>query len=407
MAALTLPKLPKLRELTRLQALLLLGGAFVFGACAWASGRYELIADRSASVPESAVLAVSVPRRTEDWIALETILPEPAKQALSQAEPDRSATIFAVSDQDGSLQWGLREAMDSIPPGSIKKTYRLVPKNTAAVGFVRLDGRRVPFEASLFSGGLRLTVGRAFRGPTLKANPFAPGRRLNRPMPDQIAYLEKPAGVSWSRIIGPLGAQLQRFQALAGVWSLPGRVEMTISASKKAEVLSPFTLYYRPENGSVSQKHALDPFARELLSEVSPETVAVQLPDKSKMTELRQNTASVLMKSTPTPHGEVARYSVPNGHGGLAAFYDQTGENWLSTELGFVEAAILGNINDSATGTVCETSGQDGFVSIQQDENGHWPSEIVQSWPYFDGMKRFTVSINSLESGLLTICGYL
>src|SRR5688572_22559607 len=111
MADRTVPRLPKLPELTWLQALLLLGGAFVFAAFIWGVRRYDVYTDRSPSAPEGSVIAATIDRTSPDWPAFEAKLPEKARQAMSVAGDLKSVTLFAVPGMGPDLDWWTVEAL--------------------------------------------------------------------------------------------------------------------------------------------------------------------------------------------------------------------------------------------------------------------------------------------------------
>lgn len=399
MADRTVPRLPKLPELTKLQALLLLGGAFVFVAFASISLNYAVVVDRTPGVPAGAVAAATLlDRSSEYWRVFEAKLPEPARQALAQAGDARTVTLFAVPGSDGSLQWGLSEALSAVSDRTGRKTLRLVPKGTSAVGYVQVDGRIVPFEVSVGRGLVRARVGRGFRGPTFSPNPFDKGRRQLSSMYMQMAYLEKPSGVSWRPAAGLLASHLQRFQPLAELWQLPGRIELSLSASETG-ALSPFVLYYRPEFGRGLEGPRLEAHAKALLAESEPVGFDVTLPDDTKMIEVRREPDAV---QTTRKHvnrfGERAQMRVPGGSQKLEIFYADDGEAWMSSDLDLIQASIMGNIDAGRSQDACETGGAAGFASFS--------GKSLESWPLFRDFNRLTFSLHSLESGLFTMCGY-
>ncbi|MEK7546378.1 MAG: hypothetical protein AAB554_04890 [Patescibacteria group bacterium] len=408
MAARTLPRLPKLpklaawRSFTRLsgfQALLLLGGAFVFASVAFVSSRYDVIIDRTAAVPESSVLAATITDRfDEHWPAFESRLPEKARQALSRSGNARSVTIFAVHGPSTELDWSSLEELGYVTERTGRKRLRLIPHGTSAVGFVILGDRRTPFEAKIERGMLRARVGRDFRGLSLVSNPFDLGRRQISPLHMQSAYLEKPSGVSWVRASAFLSAKLQRFQALAGLWSLPGRMEMSISASETS-VLNPFILYYRPAFGTDRAGPAFESIAKAILAETDPISFEVSLPDDSKMLELRREPDSVLtVRKKVSLYGNRAKLKVPGGRHNIEIFYADNGESWMSDDLGRIQASIMSNVTAKKASEPCESGGNAGFASFT--------GKSLDSWPFFHGFDRLTFTINNIESGMFTTCGY-
>lgn len=399
MADRTVPRLPKLPELTKLQALLLLGGAFVFGMGVWAACRYDLFLDRSPSAPASAVFAATIDRAAPEWPALEARLPEGARQALAVAGDIETPTLFAVRDAGGGLAWSTVEALSSVTERTGSKRMRLAPKGTVAVGTVTLGGRKAPFEARLGGGFVHARVGTHFRGPTFRSNPFTEGRRLKAPIHQQAAYIEKPEGASWKTASSVLGGALQRFQPLATLWNLPGRLELAVSASE-TPVLSPFVLYYRPAVGGSLEGPVIEEHAKYLLAEAEPVGFKVMLPDATGMTELRREPDAVTTVRKPVHgFGTRAQLRLPGSLEKMEIFYADDGETWLSTDLGLIQASIMGNIDASAPVSPCEKGGEDGFAALS--------GAFLSNSPYFNGFERLTISLHSVESGMFTTCGYL
>ncbi|HJV33406.1 MAG TPA: hypothetical protein VJ694_05255, partial [Patescibacteria group bacterium] len=276
--------------------------------------KYELVVDRTPAVPDGAVVAATIlDRSSENWRGFEPKLPEQARQALAHAGDATSVTLFAVPGADGGLQWGLLEALSAVTERTGRKTLRLVPKGTSAIGYLSVEGRVSPFEASVGKGLVQARVGRDFRGPTFTPNPFDKGRRQLSAMYLQMAYLEKPSGVSWGAAADLLASHLQRFQPLASLWKLPGRIELSISASETG-ALSPFVLYYRPEFGRGLEGPQLEAHAKALLAESEPVGFDVTMPDDTKMIEVRREPDAV---QTTRKHvnrfGERAQMRVPGG----------------------------------------------------------------------------------------------
>ena len=399
MADRTVPRLPKLHELTKLQALLLLGGAFVFAVLVWGFRRYDLVVDRTPAAPEDSVMAATIYGvQTEEWRGFAAKLPERARQALSNVGELDSVTLFAVPDETGKLQWGVLEALSAVSERSGRRAFRLVPKGTSAVGHITLQGRKVPFEASVTKGLFRARVGKDFRGPALSSNPFAKGRRQLAMMQQQMAYLEKPSGASWNAAVDLLSSQLQRFQPQAGIWRLPGRLELSVSASETGAV-SPFVLYYRPEYGRGLDGPRLETYAKALLAESEPVGFDVTLPDDSKMVELRREPDSVqTIRKKVNQFGERAQMRIPGGTQKMEIFYADDGEAWMSDDLGLIQAAIMGSVSAAPPQGACEIEGEGGFASFS--------GKGLQAWPLFQGFDRLTFSIHDLESGMFTTCGY-
>lgn len=397
---LTAKILPKLPKLTKLQALLLLGGALVFVALAWTTRRYDVFVDRTASAPEDAVFAATIDRASRDWADFETSLPEGPLQALAMAADARRPTVFAVRDAEGTgLQWGVVEAMNARTEHGGRKKIRLVPKGTFAVGFVRMNGRDMPFKAFGGQGVLRADVGVTYRGLTTGPGALSDHRRMIAPMNAQTAYLEKPAGASWKSVSSLFETGLQRFRGQAGLWSLPGRIELASSASGTVSGLSPFVLYYRPSARSDEAAAVLEAFSRRILAEAGPVGFEVTLPDGTKMTELRLEPDAVRsVRKEVRAYGYRLTMSSPTGGHATEAFFDKNGEVWLSTSLGLIQAAMIGSIESSSPTSTCESGGRGGYAEFS--------GPFASPWPYFNGFEKMTVSIHDLETGMFTICAY-
>jgi hypothetical protein len=273
-----------------------------------------------------------------------------------------------------------------------------VPDGTDAVGFAVIGGTTVPFSATFDEGGFRARVGRDFLGPDFHANPFALGRRLKAAMPDQTTYLEKPAGVSWKFAAGPFGDALQRFRAFSELWMLPGRVEVTLSATQ-THAINPFVLYYRPTHGRGLEGPQLESVGKALLAEAEPVGFIVTMPDASKMTELRREPDAVRIDRKPVNgFGTRATLRLPGSERRLEIFYADDGEAWLSDDLGRIQGAIMDNITTEDPNGVCE-KGREGYAEMK--------GPVLSLHPDVPTLKRLTFGLEDVESGLFTICGYL
>jgi hypothetical protein len=394
----TVPRLPKLPELTWLQALLLLGGAFVFASLIWGARRYDVYVDRTPSAPENAVFAATIDRSSPDWPAFESKLPEKARQALAVAAGLKSVTLFAVPGTGVDLEWWTVEAMNAVTERTGRQHLRLVPKGTTAVGYISARGRAVPFEATVTHGLIQARVGRDFLGLDLDPRPFERGRRHLVPMYMQSAYLEKPSGVSWTGVASLLGEQLQRFQPQASIWRLPGRLELSVSASETRAV-SPFVLYYRPAYGVGLSGPVLEDYAKGLLAESDPIGFEVTMPDDTQMIELRRDPDSVVtVRKTVNKFGERAQLRVPGSTHKMEIFYDDDGEAWMSNDLNLIQASVMGSVGAEDSRHDCEKGGKGGFADFS--------GKSLETWPLFKGMDRLTFSIHNIESGMFTTCGY-
>lgn len=396
-----LRKLPRLRELTKLQALLLLGGAFVFAVVAWTACRYDFFVDRTPSAPEGAVFAATVDRTAPDWASFEASLPEGPRQALAAAADVKAPTVFAMPDAEGmGLQWSTVEALSARTDRSGLKKLRIVPKGASAVGFVRLGDRNLPFTAFIGRGMVRAEVGTTYRGLDLGRGTTTDRRRMIVPMPGQTAYLEKPAGVRWQRISGIFASGFQRYQGQSDLWNLPGRLELATSASDTEAGLSPFILYYRPSAWSDAAVAGLETFSRAILAETGPVGFEVTLPDGTVMTELRFEPDAVRsVRKEVGAFGHRLTLSSPEGGHSIEAFFNTTGETWLSTDLDLIQSALTGSIGSQDPSSACERGGHGGYADFSGSE--------TMPWPYFKGFRRLTVSIHNLETGLFTMCGYI
>jgi hypothetical protein len=188
---------------------------------------------------------------------------------------------------------------------------------------------------------------------------------------------------------------MQRFQALSSFWSLPGRVELSVSASSTDAVLQPFTLYYRPIGSVKTPRSVLENYAKRILADASPQPFDFKLPDGSHMQELRRDPASVRTSVKQNQFGSVVKFSYPNQPEGLDSYYMKSGEAWLTTDLGLVEATYMGKVGSTKATDVCHQGGAGGYAMI--------PGSFL---PFSTGFKALTVTIHSLETGMLTICGY-
>ncbi len=396
---LNLPKLPRL-TLSKLQALLLLGGAFVFASVIAVGLRYRLVLDTTPTVPDRAVVALSVLKKdpaffaSQSWQRFLASLPAPTAQALAQATPGQSITVFAVPGENDGLQWGLVEAMNSdVRTGEPR--WRLVPRTTDAIGFVDVDSTRRPVSLRFGLKNVEVEVGQTYRGIIPEAPSFSAGRRLVSPIKEQALHLEKPFGVSWNGVPALVQDRLQRYGVLAEPWSWPGRVELTVSASATDAALQPFLLYYIPQGGREAMNEKIDTFAKKLVSEASPLSVKVRLPDDTSMTELRHDADGVVETSSENRFGRILKFSVPGTDTHIAVFHANTGESWVSTEVGFIQAGLVDSLGAERPSGSCNQGGNLGFASFSG-----------AMLPTLGTYSSVNVTIRNLETGMFTICGY-
>lgn len=387
------PPLPKLKaiKLTKLQALLLLGGAFVLAAGIWIG-----VSDRLVSEPDwnsyadaPAVIAVygdAAPARhfLQALASSSSDTPE-----LSSLSPRSATVFFAKAEQSG-------DALKIHYAGSPTPSHlRLIPRNTLATGYIRVGGHDIPFSASFDEEKAVFQVGRTYQGILGDAPTEDAGRRMMTNLSQNMLYLEKPAGASWSKTGAMKGLDLQRFQALSDFWTLPGRVELSASELRTDTVLQPFSLYYRPVGASVLPRAKFESYAKNLLADALPHPIKVQLPDGSQMQELRHDVEGVQTSQKQNQFGDVVKFSYPGQKEALYAFFAKSGEAWLTTDLSLVEAVLLGNVNSTPPADVCHKGGSSGFAVV--------PASFL---PVHIDFKAMTVSIHNLETGMFTICGY-
>lgn len=394
------PSLAKLKtiKLTKLQALLLLGGAFVSVVGIWTVTHYHFLRDTTPQVPANSVLALRfmpigpVSRFEAKRQKIVSVLPLEAQQAINLAGQGQAWTLFAVPGEEGSLQWWILEAMNSTPQG--RPVWRLVSNDVDAVGFVLIGGRKQPIKATFGSDHATFRIGRAFSG-FLGAGPVSGKGRMNVVPHQDTLYLEKPEGASWGTVPSLIGQKMQRFEALSAFWALPGRVELSVSASGTEAVLQPFTLYYRPIASVKTPRSLLENYAKRVLADAFPQPIEVKLPDGSLMQELRRDPVSVQSSMKKNLFGNVVKFTYPNQKEGLDGFYMDSGESWLTTDLTLVEAAYMGKFSATDANDVCHRGGAGGYAMI--------PGSFL---PFSSGFTAMSVTIHSLETGLLTMCGY-
>ncbi len=392
-----LPRLPKL-TLSKLQALLLLGGAFVLGPLLWIAVHYRLVLDSSPEAPPSSILAVSLVRhddaflKSEGWerfLASASLGANGAFKGLALSK--RPTTLFA-DDSPEESRWGL--IVDESGAWHVPR-LRLVERSIAAVGFITIDNHRQPITVSFKENRLEMRVGRAYRGILHEPKTFQSGLRLIHPIKEQIAHIEKPSGVVWNGIPQAFPVEMQRFQALAEPWTWPGKIEMTVSGSSTDESLQPFVLLYQPPVGQTALKEEIDAFAKNLLSEAFPQAVKVSMPDDSVMTEFRHDPNSVKKEAIENRFGTLLRFTIPGKTQKIMVFLADVGDVWLSNDLGLIQSALLDNVGAVTSTQTCEKGGVGGFASFA----GPLVSNLGQ-------FKKIDLSLQNLETGLFTVCGY-
>lgn len=396
---LNLPKPRKLPELSKLQALLLLGGAFVFVAYLLLRP-YALVLDTSPIAPPRSEIALSVLRHDEAflksaaWEKFKAALPKEAQAALTQAAPGESTTLFAIRDENGVLRWGLAEALSSTSGDTQKPRRKLVRREVAALGAFVIDGRYQPFQAYFESELVRFEIGRSYRGLSSNAGHFMNARRLIQPIHQESIRLEKPSGVTWGQVPELLQTKMLRFQELASPWSWPGRVEFAVSASSTGETLNPFLLFYRPAVGQKNVDKQTESFAQNLLAYALPQTVLVSLPDDTKMTEFRYDPESLQKEVIHNQFGTLLRFTSPGKTQKMLVFQANDGEVWISNDLSLIQSGFLENIQASTPETACDRDTLGGFASF--------PFQNSQ----FGTFSKVNISLKNLETGLFTLCGY-
>ncbi len=359
----------------------------------------RLVSDASAQVPPDAIASFTLVRtdaaflRSPAWTRFLDAVPSEAAQALKYAAPGRPLTVFAVSDAQGVLNWQLLETMNAQAPKSAK--WRWIPRSAQAYGFIVVDHRPQPFTATFQAKTAMFEVGLGYRGVLSDPQPFNAGRRLIQPMTEQIAHLEKPAGVVWSGVPGVLRQSLQRFKALSDPWSWPGHVEVTVSASSTGNTLLPFVLYYHPTPAEPASDKKIDDFAKNLLADAVPQTEKINLPDHTQMVELRRDPDSIKKTEYKNRFGQLLKFVAPGNPFYLSVFHADVGETWASTDLSLIQAALLSNVGSQAPTSACEKGGAGGYASF--------------AGALLPGLGRFSliaISLRNLETGMFTICGY-
>lgn len=383
-------KLPKLPELTKLQALLLLGGAFVLAAVIWTVTQYRLV-----SVPDwgpydeasGLITLYGDASSTKTFIQRMTAS---SSDTVPVAALDRASvtSLYLAPDQESGQ---LKVHATGNEPGHL----RLIPKATQGVGFVVIDGRKEPVSASFTQKNAVFQVGRTYRGIYRDGPAMNMGRRMITSLNNELFYLEKPEGASWKGVSSLLGAEMGRFPALSAFWTLPGRVELTVSASGTDAALQPFSLYYRPSGSLAFPREMLETYVKNLLSDAVPHPIDVKLPDGSHMQELRHDPGGIESSPRQNQFGEITKYTVPGEKGSLTGFYTKAREAWLTTDPVLLQAIFLGNIGAVAANDACHKGGAGGFAMI--------PGSFL---PMTGAFKDVTISIHNLETGLFTICGY-
>lgn len=387
-------------KLRGLQALLPLGGAFVF-AVGLLFYTHRLVLDTSPTAPPQSEIVLSILRRdsaylsTAPWQRFLTSLPKEAGFAVSQAVPGQTATLFAVRSQDGVLQWGLVEALSTSRGQSQEPKWRFVPRKTDAVGTLRIEGQAQPISAYFEPKLVRFEIGREYRGILPNSEPFAFGRKLIRSIDQQTVHLEKPTGVSWGQSPAVLQQTMQRFKGLTDPWTWPGRVELAVSASSTGETLYPFLMYYLPTVGQTSVAKDVDSFARNLLAQASPQAMKVNLPDDSVMLELRHDPESVQKQELRNPYGKLFLYTTPGKSQKILVFHADIGETWVSNDMQLIQAGLLDNLNALTPSTACDKDSAGGFATFSG-------TSVAAFGQYF----KVNVSLRNLETGLFTLCGY-
>lgn len=400
MAAPTLQKLPKLRELTKLQALLPLGGAFVF-AVGLLFYTHRLVLDTSPTAPPQSEIILSFLNREEAflstpaWQRFVAALPDEARAAVSQAVPSHSATLFAVRSPKGALQWGLVEALSTSRGQSQEPKWRLVPREVDAVGQLRVDGHTQPISVHFDHKMARFEIGRRYRGMLANPEPFAFGRKLIRSIDQEAVHLEKPTGVSWGQSPVMLQQTMQRFKGLTDPWTWPGRVELAVSASSTGETLFPFLMYYLPTVGQKNVANEVESFVRNLLAQASPQTMNVTLPDDSVMLELRHDPEAVQKETLRNPYGQLFRFTTPGKDQKILVFHAAIGETWISNDVQLIQAGLLDNMNALTPNTACDKDGAGGFATFSGT-----------SVAAYGNFSKVNVTVKNLETGLFTVCGY-
>lgn len=139
----------------------------------------------------------------------------------------------------------------------------------------------------------------------------------------------------------------------------------------------------------------IDTFAKKLVSEASPLSVKVRLPDDTSMTELRHDADGVVETSSENRFGRILKFSVPGTDTHIAVFHANTGESWVSTEVGFIQAGLVDSLGAERPSGSCNQGGNLGFASFSG-----------AMLPTLGTYSSVNVTIRNLETGMFTICGY-
>lgn len=390
------PPLPK-PKLGKLQALLLLGGAFVLAGVVWALSHDRLVSEPDWDVfgDDAAMITVygdsPSARRFIDRLTASSS----DTFDVSALNPRSAAVFYVKADEPGgALNVRSAEVFQGLK-GSHPRRLRLVSKDTQAVGYIALDGKKEPFSAAFESDKAIFRIGRDYRGifgggPASSSDP-----RMITSSSDQLFYAEKPEAVSWNGVPALLSSEMQRFPVLSTFWSLPGRVELTVSASGTGTALQPFSLYYRPAERFRLPQEAFETLAIDLLADAMPQPVDTKLPDGSHMQELRRDRSSIRSSVRPNQFGVVKNFTVSGQSASLSVFFMKDKEVWLTTDLMQLQQIYLGKIGTAPANDACHTEGSGGFAVI--------PGSFLPGPAIFNKM---TISIHNSETGLSIICGY-
>lgn len=399
----------RLRTLTRPKTLLLLGGAFGFVLLvAGFTARYRLVPDGLARVPESAVAAAVI----LDPAALSVmsgLLPPAVRYRLEdgQAPP---LTFFAVPDEEtGKLEWHDLAALNSVPPGA--DGYRLVRRTDDLYGEVRTAAlaRTLPFHGTVNEDRVRLTFGREPRGWT--PDPFSAlpePRRLKVLPPWAESYLYAPDARAVAVALDAAAAWMDMDgwpSTLFG--TLPGTLELAISASGSLESFRPFLAYSRlrmPMNPL-----RFEVAGREFVAAIDPQRITMMLADGSTSTDLRPDPKNVGVSRNRLSSGEIVRFFGPTGTV-FSVFLQGNSEVWMTsgTTTLPIQQGILSEVgHDGSIDRSCLPSGRNSGIILGREAIRRHFGGLLEFFGLTQGYSSVSLIVDDETPGLFAVCGYL
>jgi hypothetical protein len=370
----------------RTAALLLLGGAFVFGMTSWFLGSYRIVRVPVPAIPEGALARLTV---FEESAA--------AKKLLSALDHQDAASFPLTMFISRGLNDGLWRSQTADVSPATQTKWTLVSRGHAGIG-IFADGR-LPIRLDLDNVRAKFTVGHEFVGvlkdawqgfsipKTMNSDPKITRIRL------RMAHPNTAVG-DFRRENNRVGNVFDDgFSDILGV--LPHEAEIVLGLKSMDEVVQPFILMTSFPDWNKEARADLESAIRRYLGGLDPITDTVLLEDGTIQHELRDSSDKVSVEEKELSTGKLVHFYSHSRRHELVYFLQNDGLLHLSSRIEYLQQGIMATSGyaDSDCGSISSYA-----VGHVFPDNAGFKAEIP-----FQSIK---LSLENRETGLFTVCGY-